>query len=375
MATAEGLEGSDGLERTVSVPDTNTDSEPVKDATNSQYEQEKTVIVPASSESAKEQTHSEGFGLRALAVLGSICLAQFIIAFNNSSILMALPTIARQLQLPNSSLEWPIISFNLAFGGFLILSGRLADMVGRKRMLLGGLIWFGIWSIVIGFANGEVMLNVSRAMQGLGASVNVPASIGLLATYFKDQRRRNISLSFFGAMNPLGFICGSILGGVITQTVSWNAVFFIPAALTFVTAGTSFFSLPADIPLPEPGKGGEKANNEANGTTQQDEKGAQRPSAKLDILGAFLITAGIVLVTFALSAGTTAPSGWSTWYIIFCFVLSPVLLALFILWQFRASSPLMPLWLWKTPGFSPLIGVSALVLWAFQGFALYATLL
>lgn len=158
---------------------------------------------------------------RDFAVLFSVCLAQFIVAFSNSSVLMALPTIAREFGLSSGNLEWPIISFNLSFGALLILSGRVADMFGRRRVLVFGLVWLGIWAIVIGFSKTEVLLNVSRAMQGVGAAINVPACIGVLATYFSDQRRRNLALSFFGAMNPLGFIVGSILGGVITKTVSW----------------------------------------------------------------------------------------------------------------------------------------------------------
>ncbi len=190
--------------------------------------------------------------------------------------------------------------------------GRLADLHGRKRVFLLGVAFIGIFSLGAGFSQDEITLDVLRGIQGIGGAAVIPASLGILAHSFPPSRLRSIAFATFAAGAPMGGAIGNIIGGALTQLTkpTWRSSFFLIAGLSLGAFLGGLLSIDKDVPY----------------------EGIDR---RVDWFGAFLVTAGLVFICFALSDGPTAPNEFKTSYIIALLILGFILVIAFFLWQWH----------------------------------------
>ncbi len=160
-------------------------------------------------------------------LLALLATSQFVVVLDASITNVALPSIGRDLGLSQDSLSWVVNAYTLTFGGFLLLGGRLADILGRRRVYMAGLVLFGVASFVGGFSQTEGMLIVARAVQGLGAALLSPAALSILTTVFREGAERNRALGVWGAVAGAGGAAGVLLGGILTEYLSWRWVLFV----------------------------------------------------------------------------------------------------------------------------------------------------
>jgi EmrB/QacA subfamily drug resistance transporter len=245
-----------------------------------------------------------------------VCLAQFMVILDVSIVNVALPSIRDGLQFDTSGLQWVVSSYTITFGGFLMLGGRAGDILGRRRVFLSGVALFSFASLLCALADSRGVLIAARALQGVGGAVLSPASLSIITTSFKEGAERNRALGVWGAMAGLGGASGALLGGILTQTLGWPAIFLInvPVGLAVILAGLRI--------IPE--------------SRRED------TSRHFDVAGAMLITLGLVLAVFGIVRSESL--GWSSAGVIGPVAGSAVLLALFALVEGRfTAAPLMPL--------------------------------
>src|SRR4051794_6170550 len=155
------------------------------------------------------------------------CVAQFMVILDVSVVNVALPSIRESLHFSGAGLQWVVNAYAIAFAGFLLLGGRMADLLGRRRVFIGGLLLFSLASLVGGLATSQGMLVGARAAQGLGGAIISPASLAIITTTFSDGSDRNKALGAWGAMGGAGGAFGVLLGGVLTEALSWQWILFI----------------------------------------------------------------------------------------------------------------------------------------------------
>ena len=248
-------------------------------------------------------------------VLVLVCLAQFMVILDSTVVNVALPSIQTDLHLSEANLQWIVNAYTLVFGGFLLLGGRAGDLIGRKRLFLAGLVVFTVASLLNGLAVNEGMLIASRALQGLGAAFVSPAALSIISTTFAEGRERARALGVWAAIAIGGAAVGLILGGLLTQLLSWPWIFFVN-----VPVGIATFALALRL-IPE----------------SRDEH-AHRA---FDVAGAVSVTGGLMALVYAIVKSETA--GWGSVTTIGFFVLSAVLLASFVLIELRSKAPLVRL--------------------------------
>jgi EmrB/QacA subfamily drug resistance transporter len=245
--------------------------------------------------------------------LALLCTTQFMVVLDIAVVNVALPSIQTDLGFSQENLQWVISAYALVFGGFLLLGGRLADIIGRKRVFMAGLVIFSVGSLLCGLAWNEASLIGSRALQGLGAATITPSALSILTTTFKEGRERNIALGAWGAVGGFGAAAGVLMGGVLTSLLSWEWIFFVN-----VPVGVAALAL-GPVLLNE--------SRDAHGQSH-------------DVPGAVLVTSGLVLLVLAITQGQQWE--WGSAKTIGTFVASAVLLGAFILWELRQRDPLMP---------------------------------
>jgi len=248
-------------------------------------------------------------------VLVLVCLAQFMVVLDSTIVNVALPSIQQDLDLSEANLQWIVNAYALVFGGFLLLGGRTGDLIGRKRLFLGGLVVFTIASLMNGLAVNEGMLIGSRALQGLGAAFISPAALSIISTTFEEGKERARALGVWAAIAIGGAAIGLILGGVLTQLFSWPWIFFVN-----VPVGVVAFVLSLRL-IPE----------------SRDEH-ARRA---FDVGGAISVTGGLMALVYAIVNAET--DGWGSPVTIGAFAVSSVLLASFVLIELRSKAPLVRL--------------------------------
>jgi EmrB/QacA subfamily drug resistance transporter len=246
--------------------------------------------------------------------LALLCVAQFVVVLDASIVNVALPTIGEALNFSESSLPWVLNAYVLTFGGFLLLGGRLADLLGRRRLFMGGLVLFAIASLAGGLASTSGQLIAARAVQGLGAAILSPAALSIVATTFKDGAERNKALGIWGAVAGSGGAAGVLLGGVLTEGLGWEWVLWVNVPIGIIAAAIA----PALIAE----------------TKSEDE------TRHFDIAGAVTITLGLSAFVFALLDAETA--GWGSVQTIGTIVASLLLLAAFVAVELRSRAPLVP---------------------------------
>jgi EmrB/QacA subfamily drug resistance transporter len=266
-------------------------------------------------------------------LLSLLAFAQLIIAIDYTIVFVAVPDIGRELGFAAHNLQWVVSGYAVAFGGFLLLGGRMSDLQGRRRMFTLGLFLYGVSSLAGGFATSPELLVAARAVQGFGGAVLAPAVLSLIGTLFAEGRERNRAFSIWGAAGGSGMALGSLLGGVLTQSFGWPAVFFVNVPLAAVGVVAALLLIPVDA--------------------------SARSGRRFDVPGAVTATAGITSVVFALVQGPA--TGWSGLSVPAA-VVGVVLLAVFALIEFRSADPLMPLRLLKIRNLR--IGVGVITLFA-----------
>ena len=162
--------------------------------------------------------------------------AQFVVVLDASIVNVALPSIDRELGFSEENLQWVVNAYVLVFGGFLLLGGRMADLLGRRRVFMSGLVLFGIASLVGGLATSEGTLIAARAVQGLGGALFSPAALSIITVTFKEGSERNKALGVWGAVAGAGGAAGVLLGGVLTDSLGWEWVFFVNTPVTLAFA-------------------------------------------------------------------------------------------------------------------------------------------
>jgi EmrB/QacA subfamily drug resistance transporter len=253
-------------------------------------------------------------------VLVLICLAQFMVILDATIVNVALPSIQKDLDLSEANLQWVINGYTLVFGGFLLLGGRLGDLLGRKRLFLVGLVIFTAASLLDGLAVSEGMLISSRALQGLGAALISPAALSIISTTFAEGAERAKALGVWAAIAIGGSAVGLILGGVLTQSFSWPWIFFVN-----VPVGVVGFVLSLRL-IPE----------------SKDEQAHRN----YDVAGAVTVTGGLMALVYAIVKAET--DGWTSATTIGFFVLAAALLVSFVVIELRSAAPLVRLSIFRT---------------------------
>jgi EmrB/QacA subfamily drug resistance transporter len=245
----------------------------------------------------------------ALALLSAV---QFMVVLDIAIVNVALPSIKIDLGFSQENLQWVISAYALVFGGFLLLGGRAADLLGRRRLFLVGVVVFTLASLLAGLAWSETSLIAARAVQGLGAAIISPAALSILSTTFTEGRERNIALGVWGAVGGFGAAAGVLLGGVLTEALSWSWIFFVN-----VPVGVTAFLLAPRL-LGE--------SRDASVKT-------------FDVPGGVLVTGGLSSLVYAITQ--TGQYGWTSGRTLGVFAASLVLLVGFVLWERRHAEPLM----------------------------------
>jgi EmrB/QacA subfamily drug resistance transporter len=244
--------------------------------------------------------------------LALLCTVQFMVVLDIAIVNVALPSIQTDLGFSPENLQWVISAYALLFGGFLLLGGRAADLLGRRRVFLAGIVVFTAASLVSGFAWSEGALIGSRALQGLGAAIITPAALSILMTTFQEGRDRNIALGAWGAVGGFGAAAGVLLGGILTDALSWPWIFFVNVPVTVVALVLTPILL------------GESRDARAK---------------RFDFTGAILVTGGLSILVLAITQAREW--GWASATTIGVFALAAAMLVAFVVWEQRIEDPLM----------------------------------
>jgi EmrB/QacA subfamily drug resistance transporter len=257
---------------------------------------------------------------RKWSALALIVTAQFMVILDVAIVNVALPSIKSDLDFSQANLQWVISAYAIMFGGVLLLGGRLADVLGRRRLFIGGLALFTASSLLCGLAWSEGSLIGFRAVQGLGGALLAPAALSLLMTTFAEGRERNLALGIYGAASGSGAAVGVLLGGVLTSYLSWSWVFFINVPVGLAAIALAPVLLTAGV------------------------RSAGR--RHFDVPGAVSITAGLMLLVYATTRATT--DGWTAPVTLALFGVSVLLVAAFVAIELRSPAPLLPLRIFRS---------------------------
>jgi EmrB/QacA subfamily drug resistance transporter len=247
----------------------------------------------------------------ALALLSAV---QFMVVLDIAIVNVALPSIQTDLGFSQENLQWVISAYALFFGGFLLLGGRAADLLGRRRIFLAGIVLFTVSSLLAGLAWSEASLIAARSFQGLGAAIITPAALSILSTTFTEGSERNIALGVWGAVGGFGAAAGVLMGGILTSVLSWSWIFFV----NIPVGVTAFILTPILL---------------------RESRDASIKS--FDALGAILVTAGLSSLVYAITQAGT--NGWTSAKTLSFVAVGLVLLLGFVAWEVRHSEPLMRL--------------------------------
>jgi EmrB/QacA subfamily drug resistance transporter len=279
--------------------------------------------------------------------LGLLCAVQFLDIADSAIVNVALPSIQRSLGFSQQNLQWVASGYILTYGGFLLLGGRLADLLGRRRMLVAGLTVFAASSLFAGLTLDPGVLVAARLVQGLGAALMAPAALSTLTTSFSQGKDRNAALGVWGAISGMAAAAGVFLGGVLSAGPGWRWVFFVNPPICVLVAAGAIILLVKD-------------------------RGTTNTGTGFDSQGAVLATGGMLLLVYSLVRAPIA--GWASAQTVAVLSGSAVLLVAFSINELRSSNPLLPLVILRVRG---LVAADLTQLIAFCGFFsmfFYATL-
>ena len=243
-----------------------------------------------------------------------LCLAQFIVVLDASIVNVALPSIGDALNFSESNLAWIVNAYVIAFGGFLLLGGRAADLLGRRRVFMAGLAVVGIASLAAGFAATQGQLIAARAAQGLGAAIVSPAALSIITSLFQDGSERNKALGVWGAVAGSAGAAGVLLGGILTDGLGWEWVLWVNVPVAAIALALT----PGLIP----------------------ESRSESVTRHFDAAGAVSVTAGLSLLAYAFL--DASESGWGSTKIIGLLAGAAALIGIFVAIELRSKAPLVP---------------------------------
>ncbi len=252
---------------------------------------------------------------RRWSALALIVTAQFMVILDVAIVNVALPSIKSDLDFSQTNLQWVISAYAILFGGALLLGGRLADLLGRRRLFVAGLTLFAVSSLLCGLAWSEGSLIAFRAVQGLGGALLAPAALSLLMTTFAEGRERNLALGIYGAASGSGAAVGVLLGGILTSYLSWSWIFFINVPVGVAAIALTPFLL--------------------------QESRAGLAHRHFDFPGAASVTAGLMLLVYATTRATS--DGWGADTTLALLAGAAALVLAFVAIELRSPSPLLPL--------------------------------
>jgi EmrB/QacA subfamily drug resistance transporter len=246
-----------------------------------------------------------------LAIVGA---AFFMTVLDVAIVNVAIPSIQRDLNVAETTVQWVLTAYAITFGGFLLLGGRMADLLGRRLIFIVGLVLFTIASLVCGLANSAGVLIAARAAQGVGAAIISPAALSIVTTTFEEGAERNKALGIWGALGGSGAAAGVLFGGILTKYLGWEWIFFVN-----VPVGALVFALtPPFVP----------------------ESRADLAERRFDAAGAVTVTGGLAVLVYAISKAPDV--GWGSARTILLLIAAAVLIAVFALIELRTRAPLMP---------------------------------
>ena len=254
-------------------------------------------------------------------VLVLVCMAQFMVVLDATIVNVALPSIQKDLEMPDADLQWIVNAYTLMFGGFLLLGGRAGDLVGRKKIFLLGVVIFTVASLLNGLAPSSEFLIVFRGLQGLGAALVAPAALSIITTTFAEGAERTKAMGVWAAIAVGGGAVGLVLGGILTTTLSWPWIFFVnvPVGIAVFVASLRF--------VPE----------------SRDE----HVHKSFDLGGAVTVTAGLLTLVYGIVKAQE--EGWTSLHTGGFFALAFVLLAGFVVIERRSTEPLVRLSIFRVP--------------------------
>jgi EmrB/QacA subfamily drug resistance transporter len=255
--------------------------------------------------------HAERRRWLGLAVL---CTAFFMVILDVAIVNVALPSIEADLDFSQQSLQWVVSAYALSFGGLLLLGGRAADVLGQRRVFIGGVAVFALASLLAGIAWSPALLVAARALQGVGAAAMTPAALSILMTTFPEGAERNKALGAWGAVGASGGTVGLLIGGVLTQTVGWTWIFLLNVPIGAAVVALSPTLLP--------------------------KRPATESARRFDLAGAVSVTAALSLLVYAVADAHTA--GWTSARTVGLLAFSALLLAAFGVIERRTAAPLLP---------------------------------
>ncbi|AWS47131.1 MFS transporter [Streptosporangium sp. 'caverna'] len=278
--------------------------------------------------------------------LALLAFAQLITSLDFNIVFVALPRIGEDLGFSDHTLQWVTSAYAVTYGGFLLLGGRAADLLGRRRLFVLALLVYALSSLVGGLAESSGLLVAARAVQGLGGALLFPATLSLVNTLFAEGPERNRALAIWSGAGASGLCLGSLLGGLLTGAFGWESVFYVNVPLAGGAALLAFALIPAD--------------------------GVRQRGRSFDLPGAVTVTAGVTLLAFALIQGPE--SGWASPVILASFALAAVLLAGFLTIEARSRDPLMPLRLMTNRSLSGSMAVTLIFGATFNALPYFLTL-
>ena len=264
--------------------------------------------------------------------LALVCAAQFMVVLDVAIVNVALPSIQVDLDFSQENLQWVVSAYALTYGGFLLLGGRAADLLGRRSVFMGGLALFTLASLACGLAQSESWLIAARAIQGLGAAVVSPATLSVITDLFDEGAERNRALGIWGAIGAVGAAAGVLMGGVLTSSLGWEWIFFVN-----VPVGAIVFALSRSL-LPKPRRIAERL-------------------ADFDVPGAVAVTGSLVLLVYAIVRAND--EGWGSARTLLEFLASAVLMAGFVAIELNTARPLVRLGFFRnrTPTGANVVGL------------------
>src|SRR5579862_2450980 len=248
-------------------------------------------------------------------ILSVLVLAQFMVVLDVAIVNVALPTIKNDLHFSEDGLQWVITAYAIVFGGVLLLGGRMADLLGRRRIFMVGMAVFTVFSLLDGLAWSSTSLIAFRGLQGLGAALLAPAALSILTTTFAEGRERNLALGIWGAVSGSGAAAGVLLGGALTSALSWSWIFFVNVPVGALVLALSPVLL--------------------------RESRASLGHRHFDTAGGVTVTGGLMLVVYALTRASQ--HGWATGTTVGLLAVAAALLGSFIVVELRSPAPLLPL--------------------------------
>jgi EmrB/QacA subfamily drug resistance transporter len=284
---------------------------------------------------------SEGLDSRRWWALAAVSLAAFMTYLDNNIVNVAIPTIQRSLDLSVSGLEWVVSSYLLTVAGLLLVGGRLADMFGRRRLFLVGMVVFTLSSLAAGLAGSGGVLIGSRAIQGIGAALLMPATLAIIMATFTNVRERSMAIGIWAAVGALALATGPALGGLISQHLHWGWIFLINVPIGVVTFAIAMVYVA--------------------------ESRSESASRQLDLPGLVTSALSLFALTYALIEGNVG--GWTSPRILGAFVLAAAGAGIFLAIEARSANPMVDLKMFRSREFSG--GTGTMMIWAFGILGIY----